>query len=315
MRMLKNDLNLEVTRGDTFSFGVEIDSLGQELESAYFTCKNNYDDENYLFQKNLNNGITLDKVEGGNYFYKVRVAPQDTISLEAGTYYYDFQIEVNDDIFTILKGVLTLSFDVTKRSGAPVPEILKVDWGNIEGDIGNQADLMNELAGKADTVHTHATSDITSGTLPILRGGTGSSTAESARTNLSVYSKSETDTLLSNKANSSNVYSKTETNTLLSSKANSSSLGYQTLKIGSYDFGIISGGTNVAAVIDITSLGFNSANDYEVFLTKKFSGTNYAACSPTISTKTKNNFTISVWSGATTSQDVVIAYQVVSTTK
>lgn len=114
MRMLKNNLNLEVTRGDTFSFGVEIDSLGQALETTYFTCKSNYDDENYLFQKTLNDGITLDKVEGGNYFYKVRIAPQDTQELEPGKYYYDFQIEVNSDTFTILKGVLTIEFDVTE---------------------------------------------------------------------------------------------------------------------------------------------------------------------------------------------------------
>lgn len=42
-------------------------------------------------------------------------------------------------------------------------------------------------------------SQITSGTLPISRGGTGGTTATAARTNLDVYSKSETDSLLSGK--------------------------------------------------------------------------------------------------------------------
>lgn len=113
MRMLKNHMNIEYTKGDTLSFGVEIYNLGKNLDSAFFTCKRNYDDEIVLFQKTLGNGITLDSVENGNYFYKVRIAPIDTELLELGKYYYDFQIHVNNDVFTILKGVLTLDFDVS----------------------------------------------------------------------------------------------------------------------------------------------------------------------------------------------------------
>ena len=41
MKMFKNNLNLEMTKGDTLSFGVAIIDLGQEVESAYFTVKNN----------------------------------------------------------------------------------------------------------------------------------------------------------------------------------------------------------------------------------------------------------------------------------
>lgn len=112
MRMFKNDLNLEMTKGDTFSFGVEIDDLGQALESAYFTVKSNYDDETPLFQKSLSDGIELDHVVGNNYFYKVRIAPNDTKNLEPKKYYYDFEINVNNDTFTILKGILDIEFDV-----------------------------------------------------------------------------------------------------------------------------------------------------------------------------------------------------------
>lgn len=113
MKMLKNELNLEMTKGDTLAFGVEIYNLGQNLETAYFTCKSNHDDNDYVFQKSLNNGITLDSHdESGNYFYKIRVAPEDTETIRVGKYYYDLQIEVNGDIFTILKGILTLEYDV-----------------------------------------------------------------------------------------------------------------------------------------------------------------------------------------------------------
>lgn len=118
MKMFKNYLNIEMTKGDTLSFGIEIYDLGQELDSAYFTCKQNFDDDIYIFQKSLNNGITLDKYdEDGNYYYKVRVAPNDTQGLENGKYYYDLQIEANGDVFTILKGILTLEFDVIQRWG------------------------------------------------------------------------------------------------------------------------------------------------------------------------------------------------------
>lgn len=44
--------------------------------------------------------------------------------------------------------------------------------------------LMNGLSGKANTQHNHSAANITSGTLAISRGGTGSSTAAGARFNL-----------------------------------------------------------------------------------------------------------------------------------
>ena len=111
MRMFKNNLNLEMTKGDTFSFGLEIVDLGQEIEEAYFTVKSNYDDTP-LFQKTLGNGIELDHIEGNNYFYTIRIAPNDTRYLEPKKYYYDFEINVNGDTFTILIGILDIEFDV-----------------------------------------------------------------------------------------------------------------------------------------------------------------------------------------------------------
>lgn len=112
MRMFKNNLNLEMTKGDTLSFGVEVIDLGQEIEEAYFTVKNNYDDEDFVFQQSLGNGINLDKVEGNNYYYTVRIAPENTENIEPKKYYYDLEIRINDDVFTILKGILDIEFDV-----------------------------------------------------------------------------------------------------------------------------------------------------------------------------------------------------------
>lgn len=49
-------------------------------------------------------------------------------------------------------------------------------WGDITGTLADQTDLQAALDAKADTSHTHNASAITAGTLPITRGGTGSTT-------------------------------------------------------------------------------------------------------------------------------------------
>ena len=100
--------NITMTRGDTFAFGLEIVDLDQDLDSCFFTCRHSFDGE-IIFQKSLTDGISM--VETG--LYRVRVAPDDTKRLDAGQYYYDLEISVNSDVFTLLEGVLTLDHDVT----------------------------------------------------------------------------------------------------------------------------------------------------------------------------------------------------------
>ena len=47
------------------------------------------------------------------------------------------------------------------------------DFYNVQ-DFNDNADLIDEaVAGKANTSHKHSAADITSGTLPLTRGGTG----------------------------------------------------------------------------------------------------------------------------------------------
>lgn len=103
-------MNLSVPRGDTLAFGFEIDGV-TDIDTAYFSVKKSEDEVSYSFQKSLNNGIV--KVEDGKY--SVRVAPSDTYNLELGQYVYDLEIGVNDDVFTLLSGILTLEYDVTRE--------------------------------------------------------------------------------------------------------------------------------------------------------------------------------------------------------
>lgn len=104
------DTNLTMVKGDTLAFGVKIDGLDQDLDTAYFSCKSDPTDTTYIFQKSLGDGIT--KVKTGKY--RVRVAPSDTSGIEVGNYYYDLQIGVNSDVFTILRGKLKVEYEITR---------------------------------------------------------------------------------------------------------------------------------------------------------------------------------------------------------
>lgn len=102
--------NLKMIRGDTLAFGFEVEGV-TDIDTAYFSIKKTQDDGTYTVQKSLGNGI--EKVEDGKY--SVRVAPADTHDIEAGNYYYDLQIGVNDDIFTVLYGTLEIDADITRE--------------------------------------------------------------------------------------------------------------------------------------------------------------------------------------------------------
>lgn len=134
--------NIKMVKGDTESFGFEIEGV-ENLDAAYFSCKRNSQDENYLFQKSLNSGITQ-RVENQ---YVVRIDPDDTALLDPGQYWYDLEISKNGDVFTIFRGVLELLPEITTPTG----DInINTSWGRISGNINNQTDLQAEFQTKAD---------------------------------------------------------------------------------------------------------------------------------------------------------------------
>lgn len=134
--------NIKMVKGDTQSFGFELEGV-ENLDAAFFSCKRNSQDENYLFQKSLNSGITQ-RVENQ---YVVRIDPDDTALLDPGQYWYDLEISKNGDIFTIFRGVLELLPEITTPTG----DInINTSWGRITGNINNQEDLQLEFQTKAD---------------------------------------------------------------------------------------------------------------------------------------------------------------------
>lgn len=104
------DIVLNMLKGDTLSFGVKLEGV-TTLDTAFFSCKTSYSDNNYVFQKSIGDGIWKDS----DGLYGIRVAPEDTENLIAGEYYCDLQIGVNGDVYTVLNGVLNIENDVTRE--------------------------------------------------------------------------------------------------------------------------------------------------------------------------------------------------------
>ena len=105
------DQNITMVKGDTLSFAIICkDQYNERIEfdTAYFTCKKNPSDGWNLFRKSLEDGISL--VED---HYVVRVSPEDTKYADPGRYYYDLEVGVDDDIFTIMKGILEIEQDIS----------------------------------------------------------------------------------------------------------------------------------------------------------------------------------------------------------
>lgn len=103
--------------GDTFSCGLIVENLGQDLDEVLFTCKENANDNaETLFQCKLNEGITLVEYDAEKDIrkYAIRVAPEKTKELQAGIYYYSEEVHINSDVFTIMRGRFILEQDYSR---------------------------------------------------------------------------------------------------------------------------------------------------------------------------------------------------------
>lgn len=103
--------NITMVKGDTLQFNVQVFDENHDpmtVDSAFMTCKKRPSSNDKVFQKSLENGIS--QSDGMIY---VRVAPEDTQETDAGQYFYDFQIGIGQDRFTIMIGILSLEQDVT----------------------------------------------------------------------------------------------------------------------------------------------------------------------------------------------------------
>lgn len=98
------------------------------------------------------------------------------------------------------------------RIGAVVAEANDYDASEINNDSGVAGDFVSDAldtlnSGKAASSHNHDASAITTGQLPLARGGTNATDAAGARTSLSVYSIAEVDTALAGKSDTGHEHS------------------------------------------------------------------------------------------------------------
>ncbi|MBR4656533.1 MAG: hypothetical protein IKO68_08220 [Oscillospiraceae bacterium] len=111
-------MNITLVRGDTLAFGVLIENNTQPLDAAFFSAKKDKDDEAYILQASIGDGIELAETGENSTTYRVRVSPEKTERVTPGNYYYDLQIQQNGDVFTVLMGTLVVLNDITRGGGA-----------------------------------------------------------------------------------------------------------------------------------------------------------------------------------------------------
>lgn len=93
-----------VKRGDQFSFTITFTNLQEDFDTFVMGIKANYEDEQMLITKSLEDGIT--KIDTGKY--RVDFTPEDTAGLEPNQYVYDLRFTLEDTVFTPLSGYLNI---------------------------------------------------------------------------------------------------------------------------------------------------------------------------------------------------------------
>ena len=109
--------NIDMVRGDNLAFNFQLSGLGNK--SAYTTLKvtfavaEHYDDESIIEITNAN-GISLENYDevSDTATFSVFVAPNNTKTLDLARYYYDLQIKDKTNVVTLMRGRLTLVYDV-----------------------------------------------------------------------------------------------------------------------------------------------------------------------------------------------------------
>lgn len=123
-------MNIDMIRGDTLNIQFEIESdtvldLTSDNFEITFSLKRSATDKAYVFQKDK----TAVTSPADNVFV-LRVAPEDTVKLIPGYYYYDLQLNIGEDIFTIAIGKFHIAIDITR------PPVILPDFPfpDIDGD-------------------------------------------------------------------------------------------------------------------------------------------------------------------------------------
>ena len=90
---------IRIVRGDTASLQI---NFSQEVDSAVLSIKKSVNDDEYVLQKQIVDGL-------------LQFTHSDTNNLPAGRYVYDIQVTYGDVVDTPLIGVFEILPDVTRE--------------------------------------------------------------------------------------------------------------------------------------------------------------------------------------------------------
>lgn len=109
--------NIDMVRGDNLAFNFQLSGLGSKgaYDALLFTLAvaEHYDDIS-IFECTNGNGIELENYDATSdtATFSVLVAPNKTKTLDLARYYYDLQMKYNNNVVTLMRGRLTLVYDV-----------------------------------------------------------------------------------------------------------------------------------------------------------------------------------------------------------
>ena len=109
--------NIEMVRGDTLAFDFQLSGLGSraayEDMGVTLAVAEHYEDES-LIELSNGYGIELEDYNAvtDTATYSVILSPNQTKTLDLARYYYDLQIQDSDNVITLMRGRLTLLWDV-----------------------------------------------------------------------------------------------------------------------------------------------------------------------------------------------------------
>lgn len=105
--------NLKITQGDEATFNLTFTSGGEPLDlsgvAVTMSAKKNLADEEYTFQKVVDNHEEPTSGE-----VTITLESSDT-DIDLGEYYYDIQLSGAVATKTVLKGTLTITWQVTEE--------------------------------------------------------------------------------------------------------------------------------------------------------------------------------------------------------
>ena len=101
--------DLEMVRGDTLQFAIEIEGDIGTITDIRMTARHAQTDE-VLFERSLSDGVRAESATRWN----VRVPPALTAAAPTGAYNYDVQFTAGTNVYTPLYGTLRILPDVTR---------------------------------------------------------------------------------------------------------------------------------------------------------------------------------------------------------